>query len=59
MSSLRAIEDGRGAGEARPPRQARAMTAVNQSAMELRANTGGARSGHVSWPKLRLVALAS
>lgn len=39
MSSLRTVKGGREAGEARPPKQVRAMTKVNQSAMEPRAST--------------------
>lgn len=41
-----------GPGEARPLRQVKAMITVNQSAMGLKANTGGARSRLVGWPKL-------
>lgn len=52
MSSLRSLKEGTGLGEARPPKQVRAMTTVNQSAMEPRAGTGGDRNRRVGWPPL-------
>lgn len=53
MSSPRAVkEEGTGPGEARPPKQVRVTTKVNQSAMEPRAQRRGARSSHVGWLKL-------
>ena len=36
MSSLRAVAEGTGLGEVRPPKQIGTMTAVNKSAMEPR-----------------------
>ena len=55
MSSLRAVAEGTGLGEVRPPKQIRTMTAVNKSAMEPRTAQEELRSRRIGWPKLRVL----
>lgn len=55
MSSLRAVEEGTGPGEARPPKQVRTTTKVSQSAMEpgqTQPEREPEQSRRVGWPEL-------